>query len=209
MEVSDRDRPAGAIGPRGLDRRVERPHRDRHVARVSGDARIARADDGVLSAEAAERGAAAAGHALVARQVGVVEVGAAGSLQQVAGRGCLVAQLPGGTRQERARENAIVAAHDGMGGQIGVAYPGADPQAAFRSGFDLVQRELVDIDEVRGRLDLQLHQVEEVRAARDELGALDPCSRGGGLGGRARPFVGEGLHRFAPATSVIASWMLE
>ena len=76
-------------------------------------------------------------------------------------------------------------------------------------GFDLVEREAVHVDQMRRRLDLQLHQVEQVGAAGDELGARDARGGRGGLGGRLRALVGEGLHACLPATSVIASTMLE
>ena len=69
--------------------------------------------------------------------------------------------------------------------------------------------EPVDVDEVGRRLDLELHQIEQVRAARDELGAGPPRNGRCGLGRRARALIGEGLHPCLPATSVIASTMLE
>jgi hypothetical protein len=69
------------------------------------------ADDGMLAGVAADGRAAAARLALVAGLVGVVEVGAAGALQQVAGGGRLVAQLAGGARQQRARQHRVVAPH--------------------------------------------------------------------------------------------------
>ena len=82
-------------------------------------------------------------------------------------------------------EHAVVAAHARIGGEIGVAHQRADPQPAFRRRLDLVEAEIVHVDQVRRRLDLQLHQVEQVGAAGDELGALDARRRGGGFGGRA------------------------
>jgi len=59
------------------------------------------------------------------------------------------------------------------------------------------------------RFDLELHQVEQVDAARNELCALDARCGGRGRGGRARALIGEGLHALLPETSVIASAMLE
>ena len=150
---------------------VERPHGDRHVAGMRGDAGVARADDGVLPAEAADGRAAAARLPLVAGLVGVVEIGAARALQQVAGRGRLVAQLAGGAGDQRAREHAVVAPHALVGGEIGVAHQRADAQAALRRRLDLVEAKAVHIDQVRRRLDLELHQVEQVGAAGDELRA--------------------------------------
>jgi hypothetical protein len=84
------------------------------------------------------RRAAAARLALVAGLVGVVEVRAAGALQQVAGGGRLVAQLARGTGQQRARQHAVVAPHASFGGQVGVAHQRADAQAAVGRGLDAV-----------------------------------------------------------------------
>src|SRR5205085_8626330 len=80
---------------------------------------------------------------------------------------------------------------------------------AFGGGLDAVQRQRVHVDEVRGRLDLQLHQVQQVGAAGDELRGRMARHRSGGFGGRVGAFVGEGLHVRTPATSEIASTMLE
>ena len=209
VEIGDRDGACRAIGADRLDRRIEHAHRDRHVARMRRDAGIAHADDGVLPAEAADRAAAAAGPPLVARLVGVVEIRAARPLQQVAGGGRLVAQLARSAGDQRAGQHAVVAPHARVGRKIGVAHQRADPQPAVGSRLDLVQREVVDVDQVRRRLDLQLHQIEQVGAASDELGTLGADRRGGGFGRRAGPFVGERFHDFTPATSAIASWMLE
>ena len=51
-------------------------------------------------------------------------------------------------------------------------------------GFDLVERKTIHVNQMGRRFDLELHQVEQVGAARDELGTRD--ARGGrcGLGGR-------------------------
>jgi len=45
--------------------------------------------------------------------------------------------------------------------------------------------------------------------ARNELGGLHARSGCRGFGGRVRALVGEGFHAVLPATSVIASTMLE
>ena len=171
VEVGDRNATRVAVRPRRLDRRVEHAHRHRHVARMGGDAGLAAADHGVLAAVAADRRAAAARDALVARLVGVVEVGAARALQQVARGRRHVAQLAGGAGQQRAREHAVVAPDARIGGEIGVADQRADAQAAVRRRLDLVEAEAVDVDQVRRRLDLELHQIEQVGAAGDELRA--------------------------------------
>jgi hypothetical protein len=60
---------------------------------------------------------------------------------------------------------------------------------------------VVDVDEVRRGLDLELHQVDEVRPAGEELGprlAGDGGDGGTGIGGA---LVGERLHLAASATA--------
>ena len=55
-----------------------------------------------------------------------------------------------------------------MVGEIGIANGGADLQPTVRSGFDRVERQTVDVNHPRRRFDVQLHQVDERRAAGDE-----------------------------------------
>ncbi len=121
--------------------------------------------------EAGERGTAGAGVALVARLGDVIEVIAARPLQQIAAGGGLVAQLGAGARQQGAAQYAVALAHAGVGREIAVANQRADTQAASGSLFDLVERQPVDVDEFRWRLDLELHQVEQIGAAGDDPGA--------------------------------------
>ena len=155
MEFGDRDASAS-----------RRPART--VSTVASSARIATAmslgwvamqasltpTTAMLAAEAADRRAAAAGLAFVARLVGVVEIGAARALEQVARGRRLVAQLARGAGEQRAREHAIVAPHARVGGEIGVAHQRADAQAALGRRLDLVEREAVHVDQMRRRLDL-------------------------------------------------------
>ncbi|MGY4226419.1 hypothetical protein ACVMIH_003780 [Bradyrhizobium sp. USDA 4503] len=91
--------------------------------------------------------------------------------------------MAGGTGEQRARQHAVVAPHAYIGGEIGVAHQRADPQAAVRGLLDAVERQVVDVDQMRRRLDLELHQVEQIRTAGDELGVR---GAGGGCGRRAR-----------------------
>src|SRR6185312_2332392 len=77
-------------------------------------------------------------------------------------------------------------------GQGGVAHHGADPQAAVLLA-DLVERQARDIDDVLGRLGVDLHQVQQVGAAGQELGA-GPAYRHQGGRHVDRAFVGEGAH---------------
>jgi hypothetical protein len=198
VEVGDRDHARAAVGPHGFHRGVEHAHGHGHVARVRGDAGLAGADDRVLAADAADGAAAAAGLALVAGLVGVVEVGAARALQQVAGGGRLVAQLARGAGQQRARQHAVVAPHALVGGQVGVAHQRADAQAAFGVGSILSSARPLTSTRCGRRLDLQLHQVQQVGAAGDELGAGLRATAAAASAGELRAFVGEGFHVLAP-----------
>ena len=129
------------------------------------------------------RRAAGARVAFVAGGGRVVEVVAAGPLQQVAAGRRLVAQLPAGAGEQRPREQRPVAANGRVGGEVAVADQRADPQAALRGRLDAVEVEPVDVDQPVRRHHLELHQVEQVGAAGDE-----GCARSGG--GRRRTAVG-------------------
>jgi hypothetical protein len=175
-------RRVSAVRLHGLDRRVERPHGNRHVGRVCRDAVFACTDHREPAGDAAERRAAGPGLALIAGLGGVVEVGAARALQEIAGGRRLVAELAGRAGERRPREHAVVAPHPPVRGQVGVADERPDPQSAVRRRLDRVELEPVHIDQMRRRLDLQLHQVEQVRSARDELRLRSPGNGGGRLG---------------------------
>jgi hypothetical protein len=97
--------------------------------------------------------------------------------------------------------------------EISRAAAEAQKMADYILGFhpdyaDPVQRQTIHVDEMGRRLDFELHEVEQVCAAGNELDAVSASGHGGSAG-RARALVGEGPHAFLPATSVIASMMLE
>src|ERR1700704_3158305 len=143
---------------------------------------IASAEDGMNAVEAGKCSSTGAGIALVTGFGDVIEVVTTRSLQQVAAGGGLVPQLCARTREQRAAEHAVAPSHLRVGREIAVANQRADPQAAVGGFFDLVERQSVDIDQLRWRLDLQLHKVEQIGAASNDLGArLD--GRGGSLRG--------------------------
>ncbi len=156
--------------------------------------------------ETAKRRAARARVALVARLRHIVEVIAARPLKQIAARGGLVSQLRAGPCQQRPAEDPVALPHALVRRQIAVPHHRADPQAPFRGILDLVQRETVDIDEMVRRLDLQLHQIEQIRSTRNEFGAGFGRGRRS-LGQRIRALIGEGLHVSSPAACLIAAWM--
>ena len=155
-----------------LDHGIQHAHRHRHVAGIGRDAGVAAADHAPAGANAADRRAARAGLALVAGHVGVVEIRAARALEQVARGRRLVAQLARGAGDDArgsARHSRAARAHRRRDRCCVTSAPIA--QAAVVGRLDLVEPEVLHVDQMRRRLDLELHQVEQVGAAGDELGA--------------------------------------
>ena len=90
---------------------------------------------------AADRGAAAAGLALVAGRRDVLEVDAAGALQRVAAGGGHVAQLAGGAGEQGLGEHRVALADPAVGRELAVGDGGADA-AGRRRGVSLISREV-------------------------------------------------------------------
>ncbi len=132
VEVGERDF-ARAVRAFDLDDGVEGGEGDAEVGRVGGDAVLAPAEDGVEAVLAAERVAAGTGIALVAGAGGVVEIGAAGALEQVAGQGGGVAELRRGAREQGFGDGREAAGEGWVVGQVGVADQGADAGGAVRA----------------------------------------------------------------------------
>ena len=203
VELGQRDVPRAARAFH-LDRGVQRRERHCHVGRMGGDAVVARPQHCVAAVEPLQRGAPGARLALVARRRLVVEVQAAGALQQVSPNRRHVPQLPGSTMQDRLGQHRIPGADQGVRGQPTVAHQCADPKPAIGEFLDLVQRQPGDVDDRLRPFDALTHQVDEVGATGEEL-----CPRFGGdrLEGRIHvsgAHVREGLHG---ATSLMASTM--
>ncbi len=55
-----------------------------------------------------------------------------------------------------------------MVGEIRISNGGPDLQTPLRSGLGLVERQAVDVEDPRGRFDVQLHQIQQSRPAGDE-----------------------------------------
>jgi len=160
---------------------------------MRGDAVVAHTEHGVHPIEAFERRATRSRHALVAGLGRVIEVGATHALQQVAaGRG-LVAKLGRRAGENGLREQRITPAHAHVDGSRAVGDQRADAQAALGRLFDAIKRQPTNVDELRRRLDLQLHEVDEIRAPGDELGR-GPGGRCAGGRDLVRPFVAERFH---------------
>jgi hypothetical protein len=114
--------------------------------------------------------------------------------------------LRAGACQQRAAQYAVTLTHPRVGGKIAVPYQRADTQAAIRRLLDLVERQAVDIDQARRRLDLQLHQVEQIGPAGDDFCAgLDG---GGGVRNRVSALVSEGSHVAIPSACLMAATIL-
>ena len=157
--------------------------------------------------EAGKCRTAGTGAALVAGLCNVIEIVAAGSLQQIAAGRRLVAQLRAGACQERAAQNAVALPHALVACKIAVPHQRADAQATIGGLFDLVERQAVDIDQTRWRLYLQFHQVEQIGTAGDDFcPGLDRS--GGRVQCRIGALIGEGLHVGIPAACLMAITML-
>ena len=138
---------------------------DGWVAMHAGDApRIAR-----LRCSPSIGRAAAAGLALVARRGDVLEVAAAGALQQVAADRRHVAQLARRAGEQRLRQHRVALPHQRVGGQVAVAHARADAQPAVGGAARCrrAPRRLTSTS-TSGVLDAELHEVDQVGAAAEE-----------------------------------------
>jgi hypothetical protein len=205
VEVRERDRPV-ALRPAHLHGGLQGGQRDAHVGGMGGDAVLARPEDRVDAGHPADRRAAGAGLALVAGRGRVVEIIAAGPLEQVAARGGRVAQLRRGAGQDGVAQERVAVRDAVVVGDLGVGGERPDPQAAALV-LDLVQRQAGDVDQPARLLDLVLHQVDQVGTAGDEACAVaEGLHR---LRHRAGADVIEAVHRAPPCmTSSMASTML-
>jgi hypothetical protein len=209
MELRNRDSPDLPVALNRLDDGVEHPKGHCHIARVGGDAGVAVANNRMLAGDAADGAAATTWRSFIAGHVGVVEVGAAGSLKQVAARRGGVAQLARRSCDQRMGEYRVVSTDARIRRQIGIAHQRAQAKAAVQSGFDPVEPQAVDVNQVCRRLDFELHQIKKIGASRDELGAWRARDNLSRVARRGSAFIGESSHAALPATSVIASTMLE
>ncbi|OEJ93759.1 hypothetical protein J116_004035 [Streptomyces thermolilacinus SPC6] len=181
--------------------RVEGGEGDGEVGGVGGDAQVRVAEHGVVAVDAVAGAAAAAGGALVARLGEVLEVGAAGALEEVAPGGGGVAELAGGAGEQGAGHGGVAGADEGVRGEVAVADGGADAQGPVGQFLDRVEGQAGDVDEGLGGLDAELHQVHEVGAAREVAGAGVRGVGGGRLLDGAGADVREGLHRITSSTA--------
>src|SRR5690606_22420539 len=173
-------------------------------------ATVARAENGMDAIDPADRPTAAAGLTFVAGRRHVVEVVTARALHDVAANGRRIPQLRAGSGEQRARQQWVPICDLLVVSCIRVADESPKPQAAVRCLLDPIKGQLVDVDQPHWPLYVLLHQIDEVRAAGDELHSAD----GGfahGLGNVSGARIAERSHVPPPdleSTSITASTML-
>ena len=138
VEVCQRNRPLSR-GSEGADQRVERNQRHGQIGRMRRDARRRGAEDRQVAVVALRRWAARPALALVAGPGDVLEVDAAGALQQIAPDCGDIAWLAGGAREQGLCQNGVACPDRRIGSEVGVADQRADAHAPVRQRVDLVR----------------------------------------------------------------------
>ncbi len=181
-----------AMRPFDVHPRVQRRQRDAHVRGMHGDARLAGTEDGVDAVAPVACAAAGPRLALVARGGGVIEVVAAGALQQITAGAGHVAQLGRCPGKNGLAQQRVALLDLRVPGQVGVAHQRTDAQATLGGLFDLTQRQAVDVDQLARMQHVFLHQVEQVGATGD-IAAVRPV-QGDGLVDTFGALVAERRH---------------
>jgi hypothetical protein len=164
VKLGERNRPFAARTAQPHDR-VERNEGHAHVRGVRRDAAFAGPEHRMDAVIAVEGRAAGSGFALVAGGRRVAEVVTAGPLQQVS-PGCRhIADLRRCAGEDRPREQRITRPDQLVVRHVAVADHRADAHAAVGERLDAGQRQRIDVDEDGRPLDVELHQVDERRAA--------------------------------------------
>ena len=126
--------------------------------------------------------------------------GAAGTLKKIPPGRRLVAQLPRCAGQDRLRQEWIFASYFHVGREPAVRHQRADSQSLLRGLFDAAERQRIDVDKIRRRLDFKLHKVDQIGPASDELGCTTRRRRAGGRD-ITRSLVAKRLHDRSPSTT--------
>lgn len=200
MEVGHGDLPF-ASGTDEFDFGVEGRQGDRHVGGMGGHAVRGVAEHGVVAVDAVEGPATGARFALVAGLPGVLEVRAAGPLEEVAPGGGHVAELARRAGQQGLGQDGQVAAHRRMRGEVAVAHGRPDPEPAAGQFADGVEGQPADVDEGAGGLHTEFHEVDEIGTAAEEAGVRQREEVVHGVLGAAGPDVTERLHAITSATA--------
>ena len=175
VELRERD---GALALRAAhpDRGVERQHGHGHVARMRRDAGVARAQHRVDAIAPSDGGAATAWLALVARHRRVTEVPAARALEQVAADRGHVPDLARRAGEQRFAQHGISLLDRARPREVAVADQRPDAKAAVGEVGHRAQRrvalgEVIDVHQRVRPVDVELHQVHQRGAPRDEARA--------------------------------------
>jgi len=88
---------------------------------------------------------------------------------EIAAGRCHIAQLGRRARQNGARQHRVALRDQRVVGEVGIWHEGADAQASLGGLVDSLERQMRDVDQPRRTFDVHLHEVDQVRAAGDEL----------------------------------------
>ncbi len=138
IETGNRNSPCSG-DPSHENRRVQSGKSNRQIGGVRSDTRIAGPEDGMVAVVAADRRTARAGDPLVARCIGIAEIGAPRALKQVAANGGDIANLGRRRRQQRLRESGPAGTDRLVVGHISHAGESADSSPAVAQNFHAVQ----------------------------------------------------------------------
>src|SRR6516165_10776758 len=135
---------------------------------MHGDAGLAPAQDRIHAVEAVHRAAASARLALIAGHRGVVEIKAAGPLEQIASGRSHVAELSRGPSKNGARQQRIARLDALVVSEVAIRHERADAQTAGFSPLNLRKRQSGDVDQPSRTCHILLDQIDEIGAPGDE-----------------------------------------
>src|SRR5580704_7583972 len=136
---------------------------------MSCDAMLARSKDGVNSVETINGRASRARLAFVAGIGGIAEIVAPCALKQIAAGGSHVSQLRRSSGEKRFGKNCEILLDSFIVCQIAIANHSANFQSAIGCGFDLGERQGIDIHNFLWGLDIQFHQINQRSPTRDKF----------------------------------------
>ncbi len=168
MQIVDRHGTCAAVRRHRLDRRVQRGERHGHVGGVGGDAGLAAAEDRAACGQGrpaprSRRRARVCCRAWRCRRSRRSGCAASGCRRWSP---CCAAA----PSRRRAAPGPAPDSRGARGASAATSLLSPSPRCAGRRrpSLDLAERQAADVDQVRGPLDLQLHQVEQVGAAGQE-----------------------------------------
>src|SRR5439155_14395265 len=189
VQIADGDL-AFASRTADADHGVERVQRHAHVRGVRRDALVADAEDGMHPGPAVHRVATGPGLTLVAARSEVPVVRATRPLEQFAADGRRVSKLWRSARKKRLGQAWRRTAHVPVLRDGSIGGESTDLESSI-ADLDLPEVEPRDIDDALRIEHLDLHQVDEIRAAREKS---RPGTRCDGIVDAAGPLEGEEAH---------------